>query len=141
MSVRKRTWTTAKGDVREAWVASYTDAQGARRLKTFDRKKEADAFAATAHVEVREGVHIAASASVTVKAAADMWLTSAEAAGLERSTVAQYTQHVRLHIEPFIGSTKLSAVSIPLIRAFEDQLREEGRSPAMVRKVLVSLGT
>ncbi|MEJ0065167.1 MAG: tyrosine-type recombinase/integrase [Caulobacteraceae bacterium] len=141
MSVRKRTWTTANGDAREAWVASYTDAKGARRLKTFARKKKADAFAATTHVEVRAGVHVADSASVTVKAAADMWLTSAEAAGLERSTVAQYTQHVRLHIEPFIGATKLSALSIPLIRAFEDRLREEGRSPAMVRKVLVSLGT
>jgi len=141
MSVRKRTWTTAKGDAREAWIASYTDAGGVRRLKTFARKKEADAFAATAHVEVRAGVHVADSASVTVKAAADMWLTSAEAAGLERSTVAQYTQHVNLHIAPYIGGTKLSALTIPLIRAFEDRLREEGRSPAMARKVLVSLGT
>jgi len=141
MSVRKRTWTTTKGGTCEAWVASYTDAQGVRRLKTFNRKKEADAFAATAHVEVREGVHVADSASVTVKAAAGMWLTSAEAAGLERSTVAQYTQHVRLHIGPLIGDAKLSALTIPMIRGFEDRLREEGRSPAMVRKVLVSLGT
>lgn len=141
MSVRKRTWTTATAEAREAWVTAYTDANGARRLKTFSRKKDADAFAATAHVEVREGVHIADSASVTVKTAADMWLTSAEASGLERSTIAQYGQHVRLHIEPFIGETKLSALSIPLIRGFEDRLRAEGRSPAMARKVLVSLGT
>ena len=141
MSVRKRTWTTAKGDAREAWVASYTDAKGVRRLKTFDRKKEADSFAATAHVEVREGVHVADSASVTVKAAANMWLTSAKAAGLERATQAQYGQHVRLHIEPFIGTLKLSALTIPTIRGFEDTLRQEGRSAAMARKVLVSLGT
>lgn len=141
MSVRKRTWTTAAGEAREAWVAAYTDAKGDRRLKTFSRKKEADAFAAMAHVEVREGVHIADSASVTVKVAADMWLTSAEAAGLERSTLAQYDQHVRLHIKPFLGETKLSALTIPTIRAFEDRLREEGRSPAMIRKILVSLGT
>jgi integrase len=141
MSVRKRAWTTANGDAREAWVANYTDAKGLRRLKTFARKKDADAFAATAHVEVREGVHVADSASATVKAAADMWLASAEAAGLERATVAQYRQHVRLHIEPFIGAMKLSALSLPLVRVFEDRLRDKGRSPAMVRKVLVSLGT
>jgi integrase len=141
MSVRKRTWTTAAGEDREAWVAAYTDVRGVRRLKTFERKREADAFAATAHVEVREGLHVADSASVTIKAAAALWLTSAEAAGLERSTIAQYRQHARLHIEPFIGSARLSSLSIPFIRDFEDRLRQEGRSQAMVRKVLVSLGT
>jgi hypothetical protein len=45
MSVRKRTWTTGAGDAREAWVAAYTDTNGVRRLKTFARKKDADAFA------------------------------------------------------------------------------------------------
>lgn len=91
--------------------------------------------------EVREGVHVADSASVTVKEAGKLWLASAEAAGLERSTRNQYEQHLRLHIEPMIGGTKLSALSIPAIRAFEDQMRAAGRSPAMLRKVLVSLGS
>ncbi|TAL34944.1 MAG: site-specific integrase [Phenylobacterium sp.] len=141
MSVRKRQWTTAKGEAREGWVVDYIDAKGTRRLKTFGRKREADSFAATAAVEVREGVHVADSASVTVKAAGAMWVTTAEAAGLERTTLAQYGQHKRLHIDPFIGSWKLSSLSIPSIREFEDRLRAEGRSPAMIRKILVSLGT
>lgn len=141
MSVRKRQWTTAKGEAREAWAVDYTDAKGVRRLKTFARKKEADAFAATAAVEVREGVHVADSASVTIAQAGKFWLASAEAAGLERSTRDQYEQHLRLHIEPFIGRNKLSALTLPAVRAFEDRLREEGRSAAMVRKVLVSLGS
>ena len=40
MSVRKRTWTTAKGVEKEAWVVDYLDRSegGQRRLKTFDRK-------------------------------------------------------------------------------------------------------
>lgn len=141
MSVRKRRWTTAEGDLREGWVVDYTDAKGVRRLKTFARKKEADAFSATASVEVREGVHVADSASVTVKAAGAFWIATAEGAGLERSTVDQYRQHLDLHITPFIGAMKLSALTIPAVRAFEDRLRDEGRSPAMVRKVLVSLGS
>lgn len=70
-----------------------------------------------------------------------MWLATAEGAGLERSTVNQYGQHIRLHINPFIGQLKLSMLNIPVLRAFEDRLREDGRSPAMIRKVLVSLGT
>lgn len=141
MSVRKRQWLTGKGEARDGWVVDYTDAKGVRRLKTFARKRDADAFAATATVEIREGVHVADSASATVGEIADLWLATAEAAGLERSTMAQYRAHVRLHIKPFIGPTRLSVLTIPAVRAFEDRLREEGRSPVMIRKVLVSLGT
>jgi integrase len=69
MSIRKRTWTTAKGEEKTSWVVDYVDGAGVRRLKTFRLKKEADAFSATATVEVREGVHVAESASATVSAA------------------------------------------------------------------------
>lgn len=141
MSVRKREWTTPKGVERSAWVVDYVDTAGKRRLKTFAKKKEADAFSATATVEVREGVHVADSASATVKQGGKFWIASAEASGLERSTLAQYRQHIELHIVPLIGETLLSKLTVPAVRAFEDQLREKGRSPAMVRKVLVSLGS
>jgi integrase len=139
MSVRKRTWTTPKGAEKTAWVVDYVDTKGKRRLKTFERKKESDAFAATAHVEVREGTHVADSASVTIEAAAKLWLASAGAAGLERATIEDYERHVRLHISPHLGDTKLSALTIARIRAFEDDLRAAGRSAVMVKKVLVSL--
>jgi integrase len=44
MSVRKREWATTQGEQREAWIVDYFDAGGTRRLKTFKRKKEADAW-------------------------------------------------------------------------------------------------
>ncbi len=141
MSVRKRVWTTAKGVEKTAWIVDYADATGARRLKTFRLKKEADAFAATASVEVRQGVHVADSASVTVDAAGKLWLASAGAAGLERATIEDYERHVRLHISPHLGETKLSSLTIARVRTFEDDLRAAGRSAAMVKKVLVSLST
>ncbi|MGA0565098.1 tyrosine-type recombinase/integrase [Ancylobacter sp. VNQ12] len=141
MSVRKRTWTTAKGEEKTAWVVDYVDAKGARRLKTFAKKKEADAFAATANVEIREGVHVADRATVAVKEAGELWLKSCDAAGLERSTLDQYGQHLRLHIAPLIGETKLSKITVPVVRAFQEQLREQGRSPAMIKRVTVSLGS
>lgn len=141
MSVRKRTWTSPKGEEKTAWVVDYQDAGGKRRLKTFAKKKDADAFAATASVEVREGVHVADSASATIEAAGKLWLAGAKNAGLERATVEDYERHVRLHINPFLSATKLSALTIAKVRAFEDSLRAADRSPAMVKKVLVSLGT
>jgi integrase len=122
-------------------VVDYVDTTGKRRLKTFPRKKEADAFAATAAVEVREGVHVADSASATVAQAAGFWIASAEAAGLERATISNYRTHVDLHIKPFIGSVKLTALNVPAARAFEDQLRKAGRSPDLIRKVMVSMGS
>jgi integrase len=141
MSVRKRTWTTGKGEEKTAWVVDYVDTQGTRRLKTFAKKKEADHFAAAAKVEVREGVHVADRETVTVKEAGALWLTSCANAGLERSTLDQYTQHVDLHIVPFIGATKLSKMAVPAVRAFQEQLREAGRSAAMIKRVTVSLGS
>ena len=145
MSVRKRTWTTAKGVEREAWNVDYVDQSGTRRLKTFKRKKEADAWADSTGVAVREGTHVADSASVTVKAAGDLWIKVAELGDderypLERTTVDQYKQHLRLHIEPFIGKKKLSRITTPEVQRFASTLRANGRSPTMVKYVIRSLG-
>jgi integrase len=71
MSIRKRTWKTAKGEAKEAWVVDYVDQAGKRRLKTFRIQREAKAFSATAAVEVRQGTHTPDSASITVAKAAE----------------------------------------------------------------------
>ena len=43
MSVRKRRWTTSKGETKEAWLVDYFDQQGDRIIEIFERKKDADA--------------------------------------------------------------------------------------------------
>lgn len=141
MSIRKRTWTNAKGEEKTAWVVDYADGKGVRRLKTFAKKKDADNFAATAKVEVREGSHVADSASVTVKAAGAFWIATGEQEGLERSSIDQRKRHLKLHIEPFLGSTLLSQLTVPGVRAYQDRLRKNGRSQVMTRKVIGSLGS
>ncbi|UVC17574.1 tyrosine-type recombinase/integrase [Mesorhizobium onobrychidis] len=140
MSIRKRTWTNGKGEEKTAWVVDYADGKGVRRLKTFAKKKDADGFGATAKVEVREGVHVADSASVTVKAAGAFWIATGVNDGLERSSIDQRKRHLQLHIEPFIGATLLSQLTVPAVREFADKLREKNRSQVMVRKILGSLG-
>jgi integrase len=132
---------------REAWIVAYSafdpkkgDGEFRTFIKTFKRKKEADAFAATATVEVRDGTHVPDSASVTVKDAGALWLETAEKAGLERTTLDQYRQHLKLHIEPLIGRMLLSRLNAPTVRKFEDQLRDAGRSPTLTRYIVRSLG-
>lgn len=139
-SIRKRSWTTQKGEPREAWIVDYFDQHGKRHLKTFERKKDADSWRTDALHDVKRGTHTAESASVTVGEAGDLWVQHVEAEGRQKSTVKQYTNHLNHHIRPRLGTVKLSQLSAPLVREFQDWLRKNGRSEAMVRKALSSLG-
>jgi integrase len=83
---------------------------------------------------------VAPSKAPTVKEAGLDWIKAAEARNLERATTKQYREHLRLHIAPLIGGLKLSDMTVAVVRAFEDKLRESGRSPKMTRMILGSLG-
>ena len=139
MSVRKRTWTTTKGEERAAWVVDYVDQDGDRHIMSFQKKKDADAYHAEVSVGVRSGTHIAPTKSVTVREAGDSWIGAS--AHLERATVEDYQGHLDRHILPFIGTLKLSDVTPQVVRKLEDALRANGRSPVLIRKVLTSLGS
>jgi Phage integrase, N-terminal SAM-like domain len=83
---------------------------------------------------------------VTVVDAARIWMSRVEANGMrhrgpvERGTLAQYRQHVDLHILPHIGKLKLPNLTHQAIKGFRDALlQDEAMSRAMARKVLVSL--
>jgi integrase len=138
MSVRKRTWTTRKGEQKEAWIVDYSDQDGDRHIETFEKKRDADAFHATVRVDVSKGEHIAPSKSETVAEAAERWIRRVEAEGRERSTVRQYRQHVNLHIVPRIGTIKLAHLTAAKVETFRDDLLVS-LSRALARKVLTSL--
>jgi integrase len=137
MSVRKRTWTTRRGEPKEAWIVDYTDQDGDRHIETFERKKDADARHATVKVDVRQGVHTAPSKSITVAEAAEGWIKRVEADGRERATVREYRQHVDLHILPRIGRLKLAHLTPAKVEAFRDDLLAN-HSRQLARKVLTS---
>jgi integrase len=139
-TIRKRTWQVG-GESRSAWVVDYRDQAGTRRLKTFASKREAEAWAVEALHEVARGVHTPASASITVAVCFQRWIEHCEAEGLEFGTIRQRRQHLRLHVEPFIGREKLSELTAPQLYEFLDRLRSAGRSVAMRRKVLTNLKT
>jgi len=78
MSVRKRTWKTAKGETREAWVVAYSDGNGNPHIETFARKRDAEDRHAVIKVDVGKGVHTPLNRSITVAQAANDWLTYVE---------------------------------------------------------------
>src|SRR5215469_15654811 len=137
MSVRKREWTTRKGEAREAWIVDYI-ANGSRHIETFARKKDADAREAQVTVDVGRGIHTATSKSITVAEAADDWINYIEGEGRERTTIHRYREIVRLHIVPRLGNEKLAKLTTPRINMFRDEL-VKSMSRAMAKKVLVAL--
>ena len=161
MSVRKRKWTTRKGEAKEAWIVDYS-VNSSRHIETFDRKKDADVREAQVTVDVGKGIHIAPNKTPTVREAGNLWIEACKADKLERAAIASYEQHLRLHIVPHLGHLKLAQLTVPVVRQFRDDLRngklshaemakagkdakaqsqEKERSPAMSKRVLVSLGT
>jgi integrase len=139
MSIHKRAWQNSDGSQSEAWIVAYRDQSGTRRTKNFERKRDAESFAAVVDMEIRRGMHVPDSESVMIAEAARLWLTSCENAKLERTTLAAYRQRVNLHIVPLVGAVKLSQMTAPRVRMFEDTLCKD-RSPAMVRMVIGTLG-
>jgi integrase len=137
MSIRIRTWTTSKGEKRTAWIVNYTDQAGSRRIATFEKKRDAEAYHAQVRTEVRAGIHTAVGASITVAEAAADWLSSVELEGRERSTLKTYREHVRLHINPHLGYEKLARLTAPRVSIFRDQLLRSLSRP-LARRVLIS---
>jgi integrase len=151
MSVRKRTWRTDQGEIKEAWIVDYVDQHGKRHIKTFQKKKAADAYHATVSVDVRKGVHTPDSDSITVAEAGEAWIKTGEDNELERSTLDEYRRHLDMHIKPYLGNVKLSRLTAPMVKEFRTKLRDgtpapgqesaNKRSPAMVKKIICSLGS
>jgi integrase len=135
-TIKRRTWTTSRGEQREAWVVRYADQDGKWRLKTFERKGAARDWAATALHEVKQRKHVPDSTSPTLAKAAKAWIERGEADGRERSTLSQRRQHVEFHILPLLGAgTNLSRLDLD---SFRDELLRT-RSRAMAKKVMTSL--
>ena len=139
MAVRKREWTAPNGTAKQAWVADYRDQAGKRHQPQFERKKDAEAYLEKAKSEIRLGTHTADAESVTVSRAADMWLDYVRSLRddddrpREASTIAAYDQHIRLHIVPKCGATKLSQLTAPMVRSILDDWQLHLSRPMTVR--------
>jgi integrase len=138
MSVRRRHWRTSRGEHREAWVVAYTDQGGIARIETYSRKRDADARHSAIAIAVQQGTHTATSQSPTVAEAGEDWLSNAKLEGRERSTLAQYRQHVERHINPRLGHERLARLTAPRVNIFRDELLGSLSRP-LAKKVLTSL--
>ena len=146
-SVRKRAWTTSKGERRTAWTVDFSDAAGARSRRQFTTKREADAFRIEVEGQLRAGLYRPEALKATVADAARLYLEHAEGR-MRRGE--RFTRHhlatVRGHIDRHIlspvhgvGALRLGALTASRVADFRDRIRDAGVSVVTARKVLATL--
>ena len=121
------------------WVSdttTFVNDKKHREQLQFNTKKQAEAH--HAKVTMLNGKYVPDRATITVREAGERWLAAHP--HLEKSTLDQYRGHLKYHVNPFIGQTKLSRITVPFVVNLLRRLKDEKRSLSMVRNVRVSLG-
>src|SRR5215813_8107918 len=142
-SVRKREWKTPAGELRSAFVVSYTDQGGRPRRRQFPTRREADVERIRIEGALSQGTHV--PDGKTVREAAESFLAYFEglykAGKKERSTYRAYEQHVRLHIlERSIANILLARLTGADCAKFAKEL-DEDLSGAMALRVFGTFKT
>ena len=160
-TIRKRSWTTAKGESRVAWTVDFFDAQGERQRRQFAMRKEADAFRVEIEGQLRTGTFRIDAAKVVVQEVADRFLEHCERRLKRGERMTQknyntYAGHVRNYIcpdserqkkgkrfnkrmRPFrdgIAKTKIGQLTPRAVSDLCDRLRDAGVSVQTTRKIL-----
>lgn len=122
-SVRKRTWTTGRGDKKTAWEISYVDRDGGRHRKQFAKKSDADAERIRVEGQMMAGIHVPDRTSITVLQAAKAFLADFEdlvrVGKRERTTLEGYAQFVDLHLAPYaVAGIKLARLGGPDVKTY-----------------------
>lgn len=126
-----------------SYLVCYRDGGGKQRSRSFERRRDADAYRRQIEQELEKGTHTPPSQSISVSEAADLWLDVCEHTGrngrepVEASTLRQYRTHAELHIKPLIGAYNLADISGPRAIALRDELLRT-RSRAMTGKIIRS---
>ena len=124
-----------------SYRAPYTDANGIRRSRNFATAKEAKAFLQTTGPSWPPAPTPRPRSRRPSPKPPRCGSPAASAKGWRPRRWPHYGQHVDLHIVPFVGETKLfQLTTAAAINSFVDRIHAEGRSPEMIKKVMISLG-
>lgn len=131
-TVRKRKWVH-NGQAKEAWVVAYTDQGGKRRLKTFDKKKDADKYRTKVETEIEAGVHTPARETATFREACEGYLIECERRWrigdkMSGNTLYKKRSIITNHLIPDLGHYKLTDIDHRLLQdqvnAWADKMKK-----------------
>src|SRR5918993_1374768 len=143
-SIRKRHWTTSKGEARSAWVVDFVDGAGNRDRRQFDTRREADAFRVEVESQLQAGTFRPEANKVTVGQVAESFIEHCRGRmergeRMMRSSFEAFRGHVERHIlHPAhgVGALKLAQLTTSRVGKFRDELRDAGVSVPTTRKIL-----
>jgi integrase len=116
------------------------DGNGKRRRKTVYGQTKAEVQQKLRQLQDKaDRGQIADAPNLTLGAYLQSWLAAIRGS-VSDGTHGYYEEHVRLHITPRIGGTKLAALNAAAVQAFYGRMAAEGVSDALRRKVGVTLG-
>lgn len=162
-TVRKRKWTTAKGETRTAWIVDILDKNGNRERKQFESKQAADDFRIETEGKKRLNDYRASSADLTLKDAAEIYLEYCKGRMQRRECMTRhnlitYEGHLRNYIcateesaanakhqprqvmfSKGLGHYKLRELTAGKVADFRDALRTAGVSVPTTRKIIATL--
>jgi integrase len=146
-AVRKRQWTTPKGEPRSAWIVDYVDRDGERGRKLLRTKRDADAFRVEIEGQLRAGTFRPDASKVTVADLAELFLDYCRGRmerheRMTRHNLAGYRGHLRnhvLHPDHGVATLNLARLTARSVLELRDRLRAAGVSVPTTRKVLTTL--
>jgi integrase len=123
---------------RGKWVCDWRDATGRRRWKTFERKKDAEAYRDEASRQKRQG--IVSDERLTLDELAKRYHTAHIATNVRATTAADYESQLRLYIVPQFQGWKVHSIQRQDVIDFRAKLVGEGVGRRTVNKCLRLLG-
>lgn len=115
------------------WMVKWRDHDGRQRTKRFDRKADADRFAAEVETDLARGTYVDPTAGrITLDAYIDRWL---EAQVWRPSTRQLADSHIRNHIGPALGSRPLAQITRTDVQGFVRSLEGAGLAPTTVEAI------
>lgn len=162
-SVRKRKWTTSRGEDRTAWCVDFSDTSGTRQRRHFATKREADAFRVEIEGQLKAGTFRPDAERMTVAETCEAYLAYCRGRMARGERMSQHhvkvlnghitdyicasaTQHGSENrpsrLTPFvegIGELKLAQLTTGSINTFRDRLRSAGVTVSTTRKIVGTL--
>lgn len=144
-SVTPRVWTKADGSPGRVWMVRYLDpATGKRPGKSFDLKKDAEAFKRKVEREIEDGTHVTKGQALTVSEVCAKYVEASEArrrrGEVGRTRLVQINIMVDKHIAPVIGAKRFCDLTVADVDRLYDVLSEKV-STFYARLIVSNLGT
>jgi len=117
-------------------VVDFRDSNGERRWETYRTRDEADTVLSKRVQQLTRGTYRAPESIPTFQEVAAAWLATKR--DRRPSTYAQWQVHVDLHLVPFFGDMRISAIRMGNIDAFRQNRSAARLRPQTINKLLTT---